>query len=40
MSWRARTRTFCDRFGLRLPILLAPMAGACPPELAIAMAAL
>jgi nitronate monooxygenase len=29
---------FCDRFGLRLPILEAPMAGACPPELAIAVA--
>ncbi|MFC5947015.1 NAD(P)H-dependent flavin oxidoreductase [Pseudonocardia lutea] len=29
---------FCERFGLRLPILEAPMAGACPPELAIAVA--
>ncbi|MCE0766265.1 nitronate monooxygenase [Pseudonocardia kujensis] len=29
---------FCDRFGLQLPILEAPMAGACPPELAIAVA--
>ncbi|HYZ64424.1 MAG TPA: nitronate monooxygenase, partial [Acetobacteraceae bacterium] len=33
-----RTETFCARFGLRLPILLAPMAGACPPSLAIAVA--
>jgi nitronate monooxygenase len=33
-----RVRTFCDRFGLRLPILQAPMAGACPPELASAVA--
>ena len=29
---------FCDRFGLRLPILLAPMAGACPPSLSAAVA--
>lgn len=29
---------FCTRFGLRLPILEAPMAGACPPELAAAVA--
>ena len=33
-----RARVFCDRFGLRLPILLAPMAGACPPSLSIAVA--
>src|SRR5690348_6063444 len=33
-----RVQTFCDRFGLRLPILLAPMAGACPPSLSIAVA--
>jgi nitronate monooxygenase len=33
-----RVREFCDRFGLRLPVLQAPMAGACPPELAIAVA--
>eukprot|EP01037_Dinobryon_pediforme_P016976 gene16976-17163_t len=31
-------RGFTERFGLRLPILLAPMAGACPPSLAIAVA--
>lgn len=34
----ARAQAFCDRFGLRLPILLAPMAGACPPSLSIAVA--
>jgi NAD(P)H-dependent flavin oxidoreductase YrpB (nitropropane dioxygenase family) len=33
-----RVREFCDRFGLRFPVLQAPMAGACPPELAIAVA--
>lgn len=33
-----RSRAFCERFGLRLPILLAPMAGACPPGLSIAVA--
>ena len=35
---KTRARTFCDRFGLQLPILMAPMAGACPPSLAIAVA--
>ncbi len=34
----ARARAFCDRLGLRVPILLAPMAGACPPSLSIAVA--
>ncbi|MBL6456176.1 nitronate monooxygenase [Belnapia sp. T6] len=34
----ARSAAFCERFGLRLPILLAPMAGACPPSLSIAVA--
>ena len=34
----ARAQAFCDRFGLQLPILLAPMAGACPPSLSIAVA--
>ncbi|WP_300016500.1 nitronate monooxygenase [Pseudonocardia sp.] len=34
----ARVREFCDRFGLRVPILEAPMAGACPPQLAVAVA--
>ncbi len=33
-----RTEKFCARFGLRAPILLAPMAGACPPSLSIAVA--
>src|SRR5688500_17656492 len=33
-----RARAFCDRFGLRLPILLAPMAGASPATLSIAVA--
>jgi nitronate monooxygenase len=34
----ARADSFCTRFGLRLPILLAPMAGACPPALSVAVA--
>ncbi|HEX8281277.1 MAG TPA: nitronate monooxygenase, partial [Chthoniobacterales bacterium] len=33
----SRARAFCDRFGIRLPILLAPMAGACPPSLSVAV---
>lgn len=33
-----RAETFCRRFGLRVPILLAPMAGACPPSLSVAVA--
>lgn len=33
-----RTDMFCRRFGLQVPILLAPMAGACPPDLSIAVA--
>jgi nitronate monooxygenase len=35
---RDRVEGFCRRFGLRVPILQAPMSGACPPELAIAVA--
>lgn len=35
---RNRIAGFCDRFRLRVPILLAPMAGACPPSLSIAVA--
>lgn len=35
---RERAQRFCDRFGLRIPILEAPMAGACPPERAAAIA--
>jgi nitronate monooxygenase len=34
----ARAEAFCARFGLRVPLLLAPMAGACPPSLSIAVA--
>jgi nitronate monooxygenase len=34
----ARAEAFCRRFGLGLPILLAPMAGACPPALSAAVA--
>ncbi len=33
-----RAQAFCERFGLSLPILLAPMAGASPPSLSIAVA--
>jgi nitronate monooxygenase len=33
-----RIDSFCRRFGLRAPILLAPMAGACPPSLSVAVA--
>ncbi|MGH1575498.1 NAD(P)H-dependent flavin oxidoreductase (plasmid) [Methylobacterium sp. P31] len=33
-----RAETFCSRFGLQAPILLAPMAGACPPALSAAVA--
>jgi nitronate monooxygenase len=33
-----RAEAFCRTFGLRLPILLAPMAGACPASLSIAVA--
>jgi nitronate monooxygenase len=35
---RARAEAFCRRYGLTLPILEAPMAGACPPQLAAAVA--
>src|SRR5712692_6663527 len=34
----ARAEAFCRRFGLRVPILQAPMAGACPVGLATAVA--
>ena len=34
---QGRAEAFCKRFGLKLPILLAPMAGACPPSLSVAM---
>ena len=35
---RQRAQEFCDRFGLRVPIVQAPMAGSSPPALAIAVA--
>jgi nitronate monooxygenase len=38
MSIRARVEAFCDRFGIHLPILLAPMAGASAPPLSVAVA--
>ena len=37
-SPRARAEHFAARLGLQLPILLAPMAGACPPSVSIAVA--
>ncbi|MGE4458185.1 MAG: nitronate monooxygenase [Stenotrophomonas sp.] len=35
---RQRTERFCRRFGLELPVLLAPMAGSCPVALSAAVA--
>ncbi|HUS98415.1 MAG TPA: nitronate monooxygenase [Hyphomicrobiaceae bacterium] len=32
-----RAQAFCDTFGLRVPVLMAPMAGACPVALAAAV---
>ncbi|QNH22087.1 nitronate monooxygenase [Xanthomonas sp. GW] len=37
-SLQHRVTAFCTRFGLRTPILLAPMAGACPVPLSVAVA--
>src|SRR5215831_4970280 len=37
-SPRLRAEEFANRLGIRLPILLAPMAGACPPSLSVAVA--
>ena len=37
-SPRARAKSFAARLGIQIPILLAPMAGACPPSLSIAVA--
>ena len=37
-SARERAAAFCRRFGLRIPIVMAPMAGACPAGLGIAVA--
>jgi nitronate monooxygenase len=34
----ARATAFCEKYNLRAPILIAPMASACPPSLAIAVA--
>jgi nitronate monooxygenase len=34
---QARVDGFCRRFGLKMPVLLAPMAGACAPSLSIAV---
>jgi nitronate monooxygenase len=33
-----RAEAFCAKYGLKLPVLLAPMAGACPVSLSIAVA--
>src|ERR1022692_500986 len=33
-----RSTAFCAKYGLKLPIMLAPMAGACPASLSIAVA--
>jgi nitronate monooxygenase len=33
-----RATSFCDRYGLKIPLLMAPMAGASPPSLSIAVA--
>ena len=38
MNPRDRAQTFCNKYGLRVPVLMAPMAGACPASLAIAIA--
>jgi nitronate monooxygenase len=35
---RDRAKAFCEQYGLELPILLAPMAGACPVSLSVAVA--
>jgi len=33
----ARATAFCERFGIEAPVLLAPMAGSCPPALSVAV---
>ena len=38
MTPRERARAFCAAYGLKVPILLAPMAGACPVSLSVAVA--
>ncbi len=37
-SPRERAEQFCARYGMTVPVVSSPMAGACPPELAIAVA--
>jgi nitronate monooxygenase len=37
-SIRDRSKQFCERFDLRIPVIEAPMAGVCPPALAAAVA--
>ena len=37
-SARERAEQFCETYGLQIPVLMAPMAGACPPALAAAVA--
>ena len=37
-SARGRAEEFCETYGLQIPVLMAPMAGACPPALAAAVA--
>lgn len=37
MASSDRAKQFCDRFGMRVPVLQAPMAGSCPVELAAAV---
>src|SRR3979490_1763899 len=36
-SPRGRAMAFCQQYGLRIPILQAPMAGSCPVSLAVAV---
>jgi nitronate monooxygenase len=38
MRSRERAAQFCTAYGLKMPILLAPMAGACPASLSVAVA--
>lgn len=38
MTIQARVDDFCKKFGVEIPVLLAPMAGACPPALSVAVA--
>ncbi len=37
MEHLEKTKRFCDEYGLTVPIIMAPMAGACPPALAAAV---